>query len=118
MKQAKGESKAIPQVRIGLNDARALLAMLKGYLAYVYGAVPSSHERDAQVRVLQGVRGRLEALLATPGRAGETPIWLTRQEIRALDEGLSGFVQVARWVVPAWSLLDESRRGAEVFRDL
>ena len=58
MRPAKGESKAIPQVRIGLNDARALLAMLKGYLAYVYGAVPSSHERDAQVRVIQGVRGQ------------------------------------------------------------
>ncbi len=48
MRPAKGESKAIPQVRIGLNDARALLAILKGYFAYVYGAVPSSHKRDAQ----------------------------------------------------------------------
>jgi len=79
---AKGESKAIPQARIGLNDARALLAILKGYLAYVYGSVPSSRKRDAQIRVLQGVRGRLEALLAAPGRAEVTPIWLTRQEIR------------------------------------
>ncbi len=82
MRPTKGESKAIPQVRIGLNDARALLAILKGYLAYVYGAVPSSHKRDTQIRVLQGVRGRLEALLAAPGRAEETPIWLTQQEIR------------------------------------
>ena len=56
MRSAKGESKAI----IGLNDARVLLAMLKGYLAYVYGAVPSSHERDAQIRMIQGVRGRLK----------------------------------------------------------
>jgi hypothetical protein len=118
MKPAKGESKAIPQVRIGLNDTRALLAMLKGYLAYVYGAVPSSHERDAQFRVIQGVRGRLEALLAAPGRAEETPIWLTRQEIRALDEALSGFVQVVRVVVPASSLRDETLREIEGFRDM
>jgi hypothetical protein len=118
MKPAKGESKAIPQVRIGLNDARALLAMLKGYLAYVYGAVPSSHEREAQIRVIQGVRGRLEALLAAPGRAEETPIWLTRQEIRALDEALSGFVQVVRAVVPASSERDETLREIEGFRDM
>jgi hypothetical protein len=118
MKPAKDESKAIPQVRIGLNDARALLAILKGYFAYVYGAVPSSHKRDAQIRVLQGVRGRLEALLATPGRAEETPIWLTRQEIRALDEALSGFVQVVRVVVPASSLRDETLREIEGFRDM
>jgi hypothetical protein len=118
MRPAKGESKAIPQVRIGLNDARALLAMLKGYLAYVYGAVPSSHERDAQIRMIQGVRGRLEALLAAPGRAETPPIWLTRQEIRALDEALSGFVQVVRVVVPASSLRDETLREIEGFRDM
>ncbi len=118
MRPAKGESKAIPQVRIGLNDARALLAMLKGYLAYVYGAVPSSHERDAQIRVLQGVRGRLEALLTAHGRAEETPIWLTRQEIRALDEALSGFMQVVRVVVPVSSLRDETLREIEGFRDM
>ncbi len=34
MRPAKGESKAIPQVRIGLNDARALLAKLKGMWMY------------------------------------------------------------------------------------
>ncbi len=118
MRLTKGESKAIPQARIGLNDARALLAILKGYLAYVYGAVPSSHKRDTQIRVLQGVRGRLEALLAAPGRAEETPIWLTRQEIRALDEALSGFVQVVRVAVPASSVRDETLREIEGFREM
>ena len=118
MRPAKGESKAIPQVRIGLNDARALLAMLKGYLAYVYRAVPSSHKRDAQIRVLQGVRGRLEALLAAPDRAEVTPIWLTQQEIQVLDEALSGFVQAVRAVVPASSLRDETLREIEGFRGM
>ena len=118
MRPAKGESKAIPQARIGLNDARALLAMLKGYLAYVYGAVPSSHKRDAQIRVLQGVRGRLEGLLAAPGRAEETLIWLTRLEVRALDEALSGFVQVVHVLVPASSARDETLREIEGFREM
>ena len=118
MRPAKGESKAIPQARIGLNDARALLAMLKGYLAYVYRAVPSSHKRDAQIRVIQGVRGRLEALLAAPGRAETPPIWLTRQEIKALDEALSGFMQVVGMVVPASSARDETLREIEGFREM
>jgi len=57
-------------------------------------------------------------LLATPGRAEVTPIWLTRQEIRALDEALSGFVQMVRVVVPASSLRDETLREIEGFREM
>jgi hypothetical protein len=68
--------------------------------------------------VLQGVRGRLEALLVAPGRADETPIWLTRQEIRALDEALSGFAQVVGVVVPASSVRDETLREIEGFREM
>ena len=40
----------------------------------------------------------------------ETPIWLTWQEIRALDEALSGFVQVVHVLVPASSERDETLR--------
>jgi len=46
------------------------------------------------------------------------PVWLTRQEIRALDEALSGFVQVVRVVVPASSERDETLREIEGFRDM
>ncbi len=48
----------------------------------------------------------------------KTPIWLTWQEIRALDEALSGFVQVVRVVVPASSERDETLREIEGFREM
>ncbi len=108
----------VPQVRVGLGDIQALLSMLTGYLTYLRKAVPPSPRRETQIRTLEGLRRRLAGLLAAPRREEETPIWLTQQEIRVLDEALSGFVQVVCVLVPASSLRDETLREIDRFRDM
>ncbi len=108
----------VPQVRVGLGDIQALLSMLTGYLTYLRKAVPASPRRATQIRTLERLRRRLAALLASSRREEETPIWLTRQEIQALNEALSGFVQVVRIVIPASSMRDETLREIEGFRDM
>ncbi len=107
----------MPQVRVGLGDIQALLSMLTGYLTYLRKAVPPSPKRETQIRTLEGLRRRLAALLAS-SRREETPIWLTLQEIQALDEALSGFVQVVRVIIPASSMRDETLREIEGFREM
>ena len=108
----------VPQVRVGLGDIQALLSMLAGYLTYLRKAVPPSPRREMQIRTLEGLRRRLAALLAGSRREEEIPIWLTRQEIRALDEALSGFMQVVRVLMPASSARNETLREIEGFRDM
>jgi hypothetical protein len=108
----------VPQVRVGLGDIQALLSMLTGYLAYLRKAVLPSPRRETQLRTLEGLQRRLAALLTASRQDEDTPIWLTQQEIRALDEALSGFVQVVRMMIPASSLRDETLREIEGFRDM
>ncbi len=108
----------VPQVRVGLGDIQALLSMLTAYLAYLRKAVPPSPRRETQLRTLEGLRRRLAALLTASRQDEDTPIWLTQQEIRALDEALSGFVQVVRVMIPASSTRDETLREIEGFRDM
>jgi|SRR6266478_3317000 len=108
----------VPQVRVGLGDIQALLSMLAGYLTYLRKAVPPCPRRETQIRTLEGLRRRLAALLTASRQDENTPIWLTQQEIRALDEALSGFVQVVRMMIPASSTRDETLREIEGFRDM
>src|SRR5713226_6656659 len=108
----------VPQVRVGLGDIQALLSMLTGYLAYLRKAVLPSPRRETQLRTLEGLQRRLAALLTAPRQDEDTPIWLTRQEIQALNEALSGFVQVVCVLVPASSLRDETLREIDRFRDM
>ena len=108
----------VPQVRVGLGDIQALLSMLAGYLTYLRKAVPPSPRRETQIRTLEGLRRRLAVLLTASRQDENTPIWLTQQEIRALDEALSGFVQVVRMMIPASSTRDETLREIEGFRDM
>ncbi len=108
----------VPQVRVGLGDIQALLSMLTGYLAYLRKAVLPSPRREIQLRTLEGLQRRLAALLTASRQDEDTPIWLTQQEIRALDEALSGFVQVVRIVIPASSTRDETLREIEGFREM
>jgi hypothetical protein len=108
----------VPQVRVGLGDIQALLSMLTGYLAYLRKAVLPSPRRETQLRTLEGLQRRLVALLTASRQDEDTPIWLTQQEIRALDEALSGFVQVVRMMIPASSTRDETLREIEGFRDM
>ncbi len=108
----------VPQVRVGLGDIQALLSMLTGYLAYLRKAVLPSPRRETQLRTLEGLQRRLAALLTASRQDEDTPIWLTQQEIRALDEALSGFVQVVRVMIPASSTRDETLREIEGFRDM
>jgi len=96
----------------------ALLSMLTGYLAYLRKAVLPSPRRETQLRTLEGLQRRLAALLTASRQDEDTPIWLTQQEIRALDEALSGFVQVVRMMIPASSERDETLREIEGFRDM
>ncbi len=106
----------VPQVRVGLGDIQALLSMLTGYLAYLRKAVSPSPRHKTQIRTLEGLRRRLVALLASPRQDEDIPIWLTQQEIRALDEALGGFVQVVHVIIPASSERDETLREIEGFR--
>jgi hypothetical protein len=108
----------VPQVRVGLGDIQALLSMLTGYLAYLRKAVLPSPRRETQLRTLEGLQRRLVALLTASRQDEDTPIWLTQQEIRALDEALSGFVQVVRMMIPASSTRDKTLREIEGFRDM
>ena len=108
----------VPQMRVGLGDIQALLSMLTGYLAYLRRAVLPSPRRETQLRTLEGLQRRLAALLTASRQDEDTPIWLTQQEIRALDEALSGFVQVVRMMIPASSTRDETLREIEGFRDM
>ena len=108
----------VPQVRVGLGDIQALLSMLTGYLTYLRKAAPPSPRRETQICTLEGLQRRLAALLTASHQDEDTPIWLTQQEIQALDEALSGFVQVVRMVIPASSTRDETLREIEGFRDM
>ena len=118
MKTAPGQGEKVPQARIGLNDVRALLGMLTAYLVYVRQTVPPSQKRETKIRVLQGMRGRLAKVLAAPYQREDTPIWLTQPELEALEEAMSGFVQLARQVVPASNVRDETLREIEGFCDI
>lgn len=111
------QGNTVPQVRVGLGDIQALLSMLTGYLTYLRKAVPPSPRREMQLRTLEGLRRRLATLLTAPRQEEDIPIWLTQQEIRALDEALSGFVQVVRVLIPASSMRDETLREIEGFRE-
>lgn len=117
MKTAPGQGEKVPQARIGLNDVRALLGMLTAYLAYVRKAVPPSQKRETKIRVLQGIRGRLATVLAAPYQREDTPIWLTRPELEALEEAMSSFVQLVREMIPVSNSRDETLREIEGFRD-
>lgn len=117
MKTAPGQGEKVPQARIGLNDVRALLGMLTAYLAYVRKAVPPSQKRETKIRVLQGMRGRLATVLAAPYQREDTPIWLTQPELEALEEAMSGFVQLVREMIPVSNSRDETLREIEGFRD-
>ena len=117
MKTAPGQGEKVPQARIGLNDVRALLGMLTAYLAYVRKAVPPSQKRETKIRVLQGMRGRLATVLAAPYQREDTPIWLTRPELEALEDAMSGFVRLVREMIPASNSRDETLREIEGFRD-
>ena len=108
----------VPQVRVGLGDIQVLLSMLTGYLTYLRKAVLPSPRRETRIRMLEGLQRRLAALLTSPRRTEETQFWLTRQETWALDEALSGFVQVVRVIIPASSERDETLREIEGFRDM
>lgn len=117
MKTTPGQGEKVPQARIGLNDVRALLGILTAYLAYVRKAVPPSQKRETKIRVLQGMRGRLATVLAAPYQREDTPIWLTRPELEALEEALSGFVRLVREMIPVSNSRDETLREIEGFRD-
>jgi hypothetical protein len=117
MKTAPGQGEKVPQARIGLNDVRALLGMLTAYLAYVRKAVPPSQKRETKIRVLQGIHGRLATVLAAPYQREDTPIWLTRPELEALEEAMSSFVRLVREMIPASNSRDETLREIEGFRD-
>src|SRR5260221_8213727 len=107
----------VPQVRVGLGDIQALLSILTGYLAYLRKAILPSPRRETQLRTLEGLQRRLAALLASSRREEETPIWLTQQEIKALDEGFSGFVQGGGMMIPASSTRAKNPREIEGFPD-
>ncbi len=117
MKTAPGQGEKVPQARIGLNDVRALLGILTAYLAYVRKAVPPSQKRETKIRLLQGMRGRLATVLAAPYQREDTPIWLTRPELEALEDAMSGFVRLVREMIPASNSRDETLREIEGFRD-
>ena len=117
MKTTRNQGKHLPQVHIGLNDARVLLTMVTAYLLYLRKAVPPSPKQETQLRVLRSVQQRLSALLASPQQAEETPIWLTQQEIQALYEALSGFARLIRLIIPASTLRDETIRDIEGFHE-
>ena len=117
MKTTRNQGKHLPQVHIGLNDARVLLTMVTAYLLYLRKAVPSSPKQEMQLRVLRGVQQRLAALLASTRQQEVTPIWLTHQELHLLDEAMSGYVQLVRALVPASRQRDETLREIEEFRD-
>ncbi len=117
MKTTPGQGEKVPQARIGLNDVRALLGMLTTYLAYVRKAVPPSQKRETKIRVLQGMLGRLATVLAAPSQREDTPIWLTRPELEALEEAMSSFVQLVREMIPVSNSRDETLREIEGFRD-
>jgi len=117
VKTTRNQGKHLPQVHIGLNDARVLLTMVTAYLLYLRKAVPPSPKQETRVRVLRGVQQRLAALLASTGQQEDTPIWLTHQELHLLDEAMSGYVQLVRALVPASGQRDETLREIEGFRD-
>ncbi len=115
MKTTRNQGKHLPQVHIGLSDARALLTIVTAYLLYLRRAVPPSPKQETRVRVLRGVQQRLAALLASPRQQEVTPIWLTHQEWHLLDEAISGYVQLVRALVPASRQRDETLREIERF---
>src|SRR5258708_36813292 len=117
MKTTRSQVANVPQAHIGLNDACVLLTMVTAYLLYLRKAVPSSPKQEMQLRVLRGVQQRLAALLASPRQQEVTPIWLTHQELRLLDEAMSGYVQLVCALVPASRQRDETLREIEGFRD-
>src|SRR5260370_41672350 len=107
MKTTRNQGKHLPQVHIGLNDARVLLTMVTAYLLYLRKAVPPSPKQEMQLRVLRGVQQRLAALLASTRQQEVTPIWLTHQELHLLDEAMSGYRQLVR----AWGPASRQRAG-------
>ena len=73
MKTTRNQGKHLPQVHIGLSDARVLLTMVTAYLLYLRKAVPPSPKQETRVHVLRGVQQRLAALLLPPASKKSHP---------------------------------------------
>jgi hypothetical protein len=109
--EAMPEEKPVP---ITLNDLTVMDAAIKGYLAFLRGAVKPSQERYIKVELLQNIRQRLKPVLSQ--QLEGTPIPLTFNEVQAIDAALVGFVWIVRRAVPPSKERDDALAGFDGLR--
>ncbi len=98
MTQPTDDEGELPRTLLGVGDAKALVYVLEGYLAYTRQTVPLSKRRDAEISLLERVRRQLALLQC--GQVVQVSSALALEEIAALEHALSVFVKLTRKNVP------------------
>ena len=111
MKHRQGHE--LPTVPIGFNDLAALRSIISGYLAVLRRTAGQSPQRQAHIRLLEGVYQRLTGISS---QAMEARIFLSVPEVEALNTALLGFAAFVRQKVPPSTERDETLQTLELLR--
>jgi hypothetical protein len=85
----------IPVTRIHPNDLKVLENVLKMYLLYLR----RSYEEEARIQRTQRLHRRLKQLLASPQSMEGACIPFTEQELRTINEALSGYTNMICYMI-------------------
>jgi hypothetical protein len=104
---------SVPTLRLNFNDLAAVRGIIRAYITYTRRASKPTHERDAQLQVLEHLYVRLANLPAT---MPDVALLLSTAEVVALDCAIAGFCAFVRSKVPASHERDETLRDVERMR--
>ena len=90
MERSKTPHANIPITGIHPNDLKVLENVLKMYLLYLR----RSHSGEARIQRTQRLHQRLHMLLASSQHIEGTCLWFTAQELRTVNEALSGYMNM------------------------
>lgn len=116
MRQPTDDAGELPRTLLGVGDAKALMYVLEGYIAYTRRTMPPSKRRDEEINLLERVRRQLGPLQY--GQVVQVSIALSLEEIAALEHALCIFITLTRKNVArspqrdqTLAALDELRRA-------
>jgi len=97
-------------------EARALKTVIGNYFDYLERMIPSSTERNRLLSVLQGVYTRLQRLLVLGQQIEGQRLWLTEEEVAALDMALLTFLRLVHLIIKPSQQRDDTVDELEKMR--
>src|SRR6266700_2832150 len=101
----------IPHLLLSFGSLTAIDEAVKGYLSYLRGGVPPSHNRNLRIKRLQNLHLRLANVPKEPGVSTHFP--RSPADNEALQAALKGFVRLVRQMVPPSPKRDEVLQALE-----